>query len=78
MWLLVGRCPARTCPTRTTWRTDRRWHGLADDAPFDEAELLMEIARLTAALIRVVVTIDDEQLKREVAALIWPLNPPGG
>lgn len=48
----------------------------------DEAALLTEIARLYAALIRVVSAIDDPQLKAEIADLIWPRpdapapNPP--
>jgi hypothetical protein len=43
-----------------------------------EADLLTEIARLYAALIRVVRTIDDPVLKAEIAALIWPpvTSPP--
>ena len=40
--------------------------------PVHEAELLTEIARLYAALIRVVRDIDDPDLKAELAALIWP------
>jgi hypothetical protein len=42
-----------------------------------EAELLREIARLYAALIRVVRTIDDPQLKAEITELIWPPNDGG-
>lgn len=45
--------------------------------PEHEAELLTEIARLYAALIRVVRDIDDPELKAELAALIWPpVAPP--
>lgn len=42
----------------------------------DDAALLNEIARLTAALIRVVRRSDDPQLKAEIAELIWPPHPP--
>lgn len=37
-----------------------------------EAELLLEIARLYAALIRVVREIEDPQLKAEITRLVWP------
>lgn len=47
-----------------------------DDAPRSEVDLLTEIARLYAALIRIVRDIDDPHLKAEIAALIWPPQPP--
>jgi len=43
--------------------------------PKCEAELLLEIARLYAALIRVIRDIDDPKLKAELADLIWPPAP---
>jgi hypothetical protein len=42
-----------------------------------EAELLLEITRLYAALIRAVRDIEDPQLKAEIARLVWP-NPSNG
>jgi hypothetical protein len=45
---------------------------LPDDPSRNEADLLLEIARLYAALIRVVREIPDPQLKAEIADLIWP------
>lgn len=41
-----------------------------------EAELLREIARLYAALIRVVRSIEDPALRAEIADLVWPKEAP--
>lgn len=43
--------------------------------PPTEVDLLDEVARLTAALIRVVNRIDDPVLKAEIAELVWPRRP---
>lgn len=44
------------------------------DPQDDRYLLLIEIARLTAALLLIVKTIDDPVLKAEIASLIWPTD----
>ena len=43
-----------------------------------ERDLLLEVARLTAALLLVIRRMDDPELKAEVADIIWPRDKAKG